>query len=140
MVVEGEQGYQSETKPPDKPKIIVSGSERELMKKWPSVGLVVGELLKNCEEKPGVKQITVNINGRTVTIEDDIVYDEPTEIINNLNHPKPQSRKDVRDRTVKGTPRGAGIRWCRHVLETDYGGSLVYQTTDDNRIKAVINW
>ncbi len=121
-------------------KVVVEDRAR-ILAAQPVLNLAVGELIKNCDEQ-GAMQVKVVVEGRTITIEDDLRYtkQELERRLTNLNDVRPQSQKDRNQRTVKGTPGGVGVRWVRDLLQTNFGKNsiLSYQGTEARGIKACI--
>jgi len=114
------------------PKVVVEGDIfliNTYERNW--LGVAVSELLGNCLRKKGVTTVKITIEDGRLVVEDDVIHEDPDEILLNLNSDKPKTEK-------KDRPGGAGIYNLRKILGWR-DGKLEYHA-DNGRIIAVATW
>lgn len=92
---------------------------------------VARELITNCAEA-GAKSVEATIENGRLTVEDDVVHDNPDATLVNLNSYVPISTKNR-------CAGGEGIWNTRQTLER-HNGKLNYQANDEGKIIAVATW
>jgi len=106
--------------------VIEIGGDASVLDKEPFLAPVFTELARNSIEQ-GASQVTVTFGEGRITFEDNLVHNEPGDILANLNSERPK--------TSKSGLGGVGI-WSSRDFLRKLGGSLTYHQTENGGIVA----